>query len=66
MSQVQTHEIDFPRKIYKKWQLAKEPEQKALQVHAAIDGDRDSACWEATGAFGISRSVWEPIVLQRC
>jgi hypothetical protein len=54
-----------PRKICKKWQLAKEQKKKALQVRAAIVGDRDISSWETTGALGISRSVWEPIGLQR-
>jgi hypothetical protein len=56
--------IDFPRKICKKWHLAKEQEKKALQVRAVIVGDRDISSWETTGALGISRSVWEPIGLQ--
>ena len=57
--------IDFPRKICIRWQLAKEQEKKALHVRAASEGDRCVFCWETTGAFGISRSVREPIGLRR-
>jgi hypothetical protein len=57
--------IDFSPEDLQKSQLAKELEKKAPQVRAEIDGDRDTSCWETTGAFGISRSVWEPVGLQR-
>jgi hypothetical protein len=55
----------FSPEDLQKSQLAKEQEKKALHVHAAICGDRSASCWETTGAFGISRSVWEPVGLQR-